>query len=343
MKCAICYHRYLYPITTRCGHSFCQNCLRRSMDTSLRCPQCRAQIAWPFEDGPSDHHDPVKHWSFNHHLASFISTCWRPWVVDRAAIINMSERAVSVNMVIPIFVCATSFPTQSTYLRIFEPRYRLMLRRIMQTESRTFGMVNHCSNEVNSMSQYGTILRVDWLHYTANKEIVVRTTGTSRFRIIEASERDGYWSGRIAPINDVHLDLDYTEASLSPASYACLYALGYRPDDISIRWVSFVLTRYPNLIANLSSSQLLRIVRQYIDIRIERADQEMVEHCFTGLGPPPENNVELIWYFARIMELPDQTSIALINTTNIRQRLIILTWWMMNNMPTSILDEWYGR
>jgi hypothetical protein len=343
MKCVICFHRYLHPVTTRCGHTFCQNCLRRSIDTSLRCPQCRSPIKWPFEDGPSDHHDPVKSWSFNHHLASFISTCWRSWVVDRTMIVKVSERAVSLGMDLPIFVCTSSYPFQHTYLRIFEPRYRLMLRRVMQTESRTFGMVCYCPGESNNMAEYGTVLHIDWLQHTTDKDIVVRTSGTSRFKVKEARERDGYWTASVDPIVDTPMDLSYTDSSLSPASYACLYALGYRPDDVSIRWVSFVLTRYPNLISNLSNSQLLHIARQYVELRIDRANQEMVDHCFTGLGAPPEDDVEFVWWFAQIMEVAEDTGINLIQTTNIRERLVILTWWMMNNMPSGIIDEWYNR
>jgi len=258
-------------------------------------------------------------------------------------VVNVSERAVSPDMDLPLFICTASYPLQHTYLRIFEPRYRLMLRRVMETESRTFGMVCHSPQEPNNMSEYGTVLQIDWLRHTDDMEIIVRTSGLSRFKVKEVRQLDGYWTARIDPIFDTPIDLSYTESSLSPASYACLYALGYRPDNVSIRWVAFYLTRYPNLITNLSNAQLLVIARQYVELRIDRANQEMVEHCFTGLGPPPEDDDEFIWWFVQIMEFAENTGVDLIKTTNIRERLVILTWWMMNNMPTGIIDEWYNR
>lgn len=41
---------------------------------------------------------------------------------------------------IPVFVCTMSFPTVPCPLHIFEPRYRLMIRRCMESGARQFGM-----------------------------------------------------------------------------------------------------------------------------------------------------------------------------------------------------------
>ena len=41
---------------------------------------------------------------------------------------------------IPIFVCTISFPNVRCPLHIFEPRYRLMVRRTMEIGTRQFGM-----------------------------------------------------------------------------------------------------------------------------------------------------------------------------------------------------------
>lgn len=41
---------------------------------------------------------------------------------------------------IPIFVCTMSFPGVACPLHIFEPRYRLMIRRCQETGTRRFGM-----------------------------------------------------------------------------------------------------------------------------------------------------------------------------------------------------------
>lgn len=41
---------------------------------------------------------------------------------------------------IPVFVCTMSFPCIPCPLHIFEPRYRLMMRRCMESGTREFGM-----------------------------------------------------------------------------------------------------------------------------------------------------------------------------------------------------------
>ena len=41
---------------------------------------------------------------------------------------------------IPVFVCTMSFPSVPCPLHVFEPRYRLMIRRVMENGTRQFGM-----------------------------------------------------------------------------------------------------------------------------------------------------------------------------------------------------------
>lgn len=44
---------------------------------------------------------------------------------------------------IPIFVCVLALPYCVCPLHVFEPRYRLMMRRTVETETRTFGMCSY--------------------------------------------------------------------------------------------------------------------------------------------------------------------------------------------------------
>ena len=41
---------------------------------------------------------------------------------------------------IPIFVCTIAYPTIRCPLHVFEPRYRLMIRQVMESGVRQFGM-----------------------------------------------------------------------------------------------------------------------------------------------------------------------------------------------------------
>ncbi len=44
---------------------------------------------------------------------------------------------------IPVFVCVLTLPQCTCPLHVFEPRYRLMMRRAMESQSRTFGMCKY--------------------------------------------------------------------------------------------------------------------------------------------------------------------------------------------------------
>lgn len=46
----------------------------------------------------------------------------------------------SLNKKVPIFVCTMAFPTVPCPLHIFEPCYRLMIRRCMEAGTKCFGM-----------------------------------------------------------------------------------------------------------------------------------------------------------------------------------------------------------
>lgn len=53
---------------------------------------------------------------------------------------SLAPDTESMTFEIPIFVCVLALPHSTCPLHVFEPRYRLMMRRTIDTASRTFGM-----------------------------------------------------------------------------------------------------------------------------------------------------------------------------------------------------------
>lgn len=49
----------------------------------------------------------------------------------------------SLNKDIPIFVCTVAYPGMPCPLHVFEPRYRLMMRRCVETGTKKFGMCTY--------------------------------------------------------------------------------------------------------------------------------------------------------------------------------------------------------
>lgn len=49
----------------------------------------------------------------------------------------------------PIFVATQAIPSVSCPLHVFEPRYRLMVRQVMEAGTREFGMCMPCDADEN--------------------------------------------------------------------------------------------------------------------------------------------------------------------------------------------------
>ena len=45
LECTLCMEMLYEPVTTPCGHTFCQGCFYRAMDHNNRCPMCRVVSA----------------------------------------------------------------------------------------------------------------------------------------------------------------------------------------------------------------------------------------------------------------------------------------------------------
>lgn len=232
MECQLCYMLLYQPLTTPCGHTFCRRCFSRSLDHSTTCPLCRADMP-PFSffqehpcnltlvklmtatimrkdaeegsgkaEGRGDHSSNV--WG--------MSTMYE----ERKLAIENEERESLLST--PIFVCTLGFPYMPTILHIFEPRYRLMIRRCLESGHPRFGMVMHSqdmSSSTPGMSTYGTMLEIKSAQMLPDGRSMIETVGSHRFRVKEKGSLDGYTVGRIERVDDISAE---AEAELEQAS-----------------------------------------------------------------------------------------------------------------------------
>lgn len=153
----------------------------------------------------------------------------------------------------PVFVCTNAFPGVACPLYVYEPRYRLLARRCLQSTSRKFAMVSKSEGE-NTYATYGTILEVkDAVHLHDGRSILT-TVGIRRFRIIERGEQvrktvcvllrilliltiffqDGYDTAKVQYIRDT---------VVVPDKVPDLIALQQRVYKKAARWVSSLTPR----------------------------------------------------------------------------------------------------
>ncbi|KAG6107374.1 hypothetical protein E4U13_006984 [Claviceps humidiphila] len=201
MDCQVCYALFHDPFTTGCGHTFCRPCLHRTLDHSHRCPICRRTLA----TNPLLNPQPCPS---NGTIVRLTETCWPQEKLAReeAAAAEIAARHQDLDM--PLFVCTLAFPAMPTFLHIFEPRYRLMIRRALEG-NKTFGMVlpkRPRDSDDQHFHSFGTLLRIIDAQFYPDGRSLVETVGLTRFRVVRYGELDGYTVAKTERIDDVSLE-----------------------------------------------------------------------------------------------------------------------------------------
>ncbi|XP_053362461.1 LON peptidase N-terminal domain and RING finger protein 1 isoform X3 [Clarias gariepinus] len=134
-ECPLCIRLFYDPVTTPCGHTFCKNCIERSLDHNLRCPLCKQALQEYFKNRK---YNPTV-------LLQEIMTHLFPQQLAERKQVHDAEMAELSNLTndIPIFVCTVAYPGIPCPLHVFEPRYRLMMRRCIETGTKKFGMCSY--------------------------------------------------------------------------------------------------------------------------------------------------------------------------------------------------------
>ncbi|KAE8208459.1 hypothetical protein CF327_g7099, partial [Tilletia walkeri] len=94
-------------------------------------------------------------------------------------------------------------------LLVYEPRYRLMVRRCLESGNPRFGMVmpaRTSSPNAPGMYEYGTMLEIRSVQMLPDGRSMIETVGSYRFRVLETGTLDGYSVGRVERIEDVGLE-----------------------------------------------------------------------------------------------------------------------------------------
>ncbi|KAK5865077.1 hypothetical protein PBY51_016269 [Eleginops maclovinus] len=195
-ECPLCIRLFFEPVTTPCGHTFCKNCIERSLDHNLRCPLCKQPLQEYFKNRK---YNPTV-------LLQDIMTSLFPSQLAERKQVHEMEMAELSNLTkdIPIFVCTVAYPGVPCPLHIFEPRYRLMMRRCMETGTKKFGM---CSYEHGKgFADNGCMLEILSLELLPDGRSFVDAVGCSRFKVLKRGQRDGYHTADIEYLEDLKVD-----------------------------------------------------------------------------------------------------------------------------------------
>ncbi|XP_022736111.1 LON peptidase N-terminal domain and RING finger protein 1-like isoform X3 [Durio zibethinus] len=186
--CTLCLKLLYEPITTPCGHSFCRSCLFQTMDRSNKCPLCRTVLfISPRTCAISVTLNNIIQKNFPEEYAERKS--------EHDSLINFG------NDLIPLFVMDVVIPCQRFPLHIFEPRYRLMVRRIMEG-NRRMGMVIR-DPATDSIADFACEVEITECEPLPDGRFVLEIESCRRFRIRRTWDQDGYRMAEVEWVQDI--------------------------------------------------------------------------------------------------------------------------------------------
>ncbi|XP_054643928.1 LON peptidase N-terminal domain and RING finger protein 2 [Dunckerocampus dactyliophorus] len=192
MECSLCMRLFYEPVATPCGHTFCLKCLERCLDHNPNCPLCKENLS---------EYLATRGYNKTLLMEEVLQRYLSNELAERKKIHEEEMKELSnLNQEVPIFVCTMAFPTIPCPLHVFEPRYRLMIRRSMETGTKQFGMC--IADELKGFADYGCMLQVQDVKFFPDGRSVVETVGVSRFKVLSHGQRDGYHTAKIEYLED---------------------------------------------------------------------------------------------------------------------------------------------
>ncbi|KAL2004408.1 hypothetical protein VTN02DRAFT_19 [Thermoascus thermophilus] len=318
LDCQLCYALILDPLTTPCGHTFCRKCIARILDHSNLCPICRRKLGMP----PAVWSIPV-----NKMVSSLLQTFFADQVAARRDASTRDEIGLDDEKTLPLFVCTLSFPTMPTFLHIFEPRYRLMMRRVMENGERKFGMVtfNHNGQTQGQLGrtqfmQYGTLLIIDRFELLPDGRSLVSAVGVSRFKILDWGVLDGYYVAKTERVDDISLADEENLESRETAAPINTSTFSSGPEENNSS------AAVP--LDSLSTQRLLQLGLDFVERRRREAAPWLHQRVLMAYGDVPTDPSRFPWWLASVLPISEEERYALLPTTSVRERLKITSRWV---------------
>jgi Lon protease-like protein len=247
--CALCAQLLLEPTTTPCGHSFCKSCLSRALDFAPRCPSCRSVL----------HVSSGQALAVSVTLRALLSASYPEEYARRereaaaaaaeAADQRPPQQRQGERVSLPLFVMTALLPGERMALNIFEPRYRLLIRRCLEGSRRlgtAQGASHHGNDEddenenedaslsapIDGLDRHCTEAEIAECSPQPDGRYHVELVGRRVVRITALSETDGYRVAAGVVVSGAGAGAD------APSSACELAALAVRVDARADAWLS---------------------------------------------------------------------------------------------------------
>ncbi|XP_051524340.1 LON peptidase N-terminal domain and RING finger protein 1-like [Myxocyprinus asiaticus] len=295
-ECSLCMRLFYQPVTTPCGHTFCKNCLERCLDHNPQCPLCKESLK---------EYLAFRKYTITRVLDNIIKQYLSEEHSERLKLHTDETKELSdLTKNVPIFVCTMAYPTVPCPLHVFEPRYRLMIRRCMETGTRQFGM---CINDPQKgFVDYGCMLQIRSVHFLPDGRSIVDTVGGKRFRVLSRGMKDGYCIANIEYLKDMKVN-DEEELEKLQVLHDQVY-------DQARKWFQNLENRFRN-----------QILQHFGPMPEREADIQV-----TPNGPA------CCWWLLAVLPVDPRYQLSVLSMTTLKERLVkiqhILTY--LQNLPS---------
>ncbi|XP_030206987.1 LON peptidase N-terminal domain and RING finger protein 1 isoform X2 [Gadus morhua] len=281
LECALCIRLFYEPVTTPCGHTFCKSCLERCLDHTPQCPLCKESLK---------EYLACRKYVVTRVLDDLIRERLGEEHKERSKTnLEETQELSDLTRSVPIFVCTMAYPTVPCPLHVFEPRYRLMIRRCMDTGTRQFGMC--ISDPTQGFVDHGCMLIIRSVHFLPDGRSVVDTIGGKRFRVLSRGMRDGYSIADIEHLEDTRVE-DGEELVRLQRLHDGVY-------DQAVRWFQNLKVRFHN-----------QILQHFGPMPAREADIQA-----TPNGPA------CCWWLLAVLPIDPRHQLSVLAMTSLRERL----------------------
>lgn len=278
LDCTLCSELLYEPTTLSCGHSFCRRCLAQALDHRQRCPVCRTVVFL----------SPSVPLPVSVTLQALICRLCPDETAARREEIQaaLPSSAASSTNTLPMFVMTAMVPGQAIALNIFEPRYRLMIRRCLEG-NRRLGMIG-VDQSTGDMLSHGCEAEIVEADPMPDGRFSIELLGKGVFRVLSADEQDGYRVAKVERLEDGPLSGEDVERA---------------------RRISAAVD---DTLSDMRS-------------RLGEGDVHRLEAFVQRLGPRPDHESEtssFVWWIARTLD--EEQRAALLTAASLPERLSAL-------------------
>lgn len=315
LDCQVCYTLIVDPLTTSCGHTICRKCMAMLVNNSDLCPVCRRKLNMPSR---------IQEEPINRQIAGLMETLIPNQVAAARRAIDQDAGYVdeSSQNTIPLFVGSAAFPTMPVFLHIFEPRYRIMLRRVMDSPEHKFGMVafNRARRRQGGLGrspflQCGTLMTIERFELLPDGRSLVIATGVSRFRVIKSNLTDGYYVGHIERLDDISISEEERREALETSTYnPDTPAL---PEGVQPEWRMDIMP----------TQDLFDMTLDFVRKQHREGAPWLHPRALLAFGNEPTDPSLFPWWFASVLNVSDEDKYTLLSMTSVRARLKVTARW----------------